>query len=91
VEDEHEPTNTEIRNSPKQREWAWDVKKANDFKCCKCPATQNIEAHHIYSFASFPGLRLDPMNGIPLCSYHHKMTHNYGSKERAFSQQLKQQ
>lgn len=66
----------------------WDVKKANDFKCVKCPATQNIEAHHIYSFASFPELRLDPMNGIPLCNFHHKMTPNHGSKEKAFSQQI---
>jgi 5-methylcytosine-specific restriction endonuclease McrA len=91
VIDEHEPTNQEIRQSPEYRAWAIAVKKRDNFRCVFCGSEQNLEAHHIYSFASFRELRFDLFNGLTVCRECHKKTPNYGSKEKAFSQQLKQQ
>lgn len=86
-----EPTNQEIRQSPKYRQLRITVLKRDKFKCVFCDETKNLEVHHMYSFASFPELRFDPNNCITLCQYHHKLTPNYGYKEKAFSQQLKSQ
>ncbi len=88
--DDHEPTNHEIRQSPEYREWRIAVLKRDNFQCLWCKRTDNLEAHHIYSFASFPELRFDIKNGLTLCRSCHLLTPNHGSKEKAFSQQLKQ-
>lgn len=85
--DEHEPTSREIRESPEYRAWVSSVKK-RDVWCIFCHSTENLEAHHIYSFASFPELRFDVTNGITLCQKCHKLTPNYGSKEKSFSQRI---
>lgn len=89
--DDHEPTNQEIRQSPEYRAWNIAVKKRDGFQCIWCHSEYNLEAHHLYSFNSFPELRFDIKNGITLCHDCHKLTPNYGSKEKAFSQQLKSQ
>jgi hypothetical protein len=83
-----EPTSREIRQSPEYRAWRNAVLRRDNFQCVYCKATDNLEAHHIYSFASFPHLRFDTMNGLTVCRYHHTLTPNYGSKEKAFSQQI---
>ena len=41
-------------------------------KCVVCGSTQNIEVHHIYSFAIYVADRFDINCGICLCSNHHK-------------------
>lgn len=87
----HEPTNQEIRQSPEYRAWNYAVKRRDRFQCIWCHSTDNLEAHHLYSFASFPELRFDIKNGISLCHDCHKLTPNYGSKEKVFSKQLKSQ
>jgi 5-methylcytosine-specific restriction endonuclease McrA len=87
--DDHEPTSQEIRESPEYRAWRNSVVRRDGFQCIWCHATNNLEAHHIYSFASFPEGRFDIKNGITLCRDCHKLTPNYGSKEKAFSEQLK--
>lgn len=88
---DNEPTNQEIRQSPEYRAWNIAVKKRDGFQCIYCHSEYNLEAHHIYSFASFPELRFDTFNGITVCKDCHKLTPNYGSKEKAFSEQLKSQ
>ena len=85
--DDHEPTNQEIRESPQY--WAWsNAVKRRDGWCIFCHSTKSLEAHHIYSFASFPDLRFDLTNGITLCQKCHKLTPNYGYKEKSFSLQI---
>lgn len=86
--DNYEPTNQEIRQSPEYRQLRITVLKRDGFKCVFCNETQNLEVHHIYSFASFPEGRFDPWNCLTLCRYHHSLTPNYGSKEKAFSQRI---
>lgn len=41
-------------------------------KCVVCGSTQDIEVHHIYSFAIYIADRFDANCGICLCSNHHK-------------------
>lgn len=88
VIDDHELTNQEIRQSPEYRAWNIAVKKRDGFQCIWCHSEYQLEAHHLYSFNSFPELRFDIKNGITLCHDCHKLTPNYGSKEKAFSQQI---
>jgi hypothetical protein len=83
-----EPTNQEIRQSPEYRAWRNAVLKRDGYRCIYCHSPDNLEAHHLYSFASFPELRFDTYNGITCCNFHHKLTPNYGSKEKAFSQRI---
>ncbi len=86
--DDHEPTSREIRESALYRAFRNSVIKRDNFQCIWCHATNNLEVHHLYSFASFPELRFDIKNCITLCRSCHKQTPNYGSKEKAFSQQI---
>ena len=65
------------RNNYKYRKWRADV-IARDGRCVKCGATDNLEAHHIKSFAAHPLDRFDLANGICLCHDCHKQIHKGG-------------
>lgn len=82
------PTNDEIRQSPEYRAWRLAVLKRDGFKCSWCPATENLEADHIYPFAYFPELRFDIKNGRTLCRPCHEQTITYGSKAKTFYERL---
>jgi hypothetical protein len=51
--------------------WSRKVKK-RDKQCKKCDSTENLEAHHIFSYSKHPQKRLDVTNGITLCKKCHK-------------------
>ena len=87
--DANEPTNQEIRQSPEYRAWNVAVKKRDGFQCIWCHSEYQLEAHHLYSFSSFPELRFDIKNGITLCNFCHRQTPNYGSKQKQFDARLK--
>ncbi len=88
VYDDHEPSSREIRESPLYRVFRNSVLKRDNFQCIWCHSENNLEVHHLYSFASFPEGRFDIKNAITLCRSCHTQTPNYGSKEKAFSQQI---
>jgi hypothetical protein len=58
---------------PLYKEWRKKIYKRDNFTCQWPGCTSNIKlnAHHIYKWADFPGLRFHPNNGITLCRYHH--------------------
>ncbi len=91
VYDDHEPSSREIRESPEYRQLRITVLKRDNFQCIWCHSEHNLEVHHLYSFNSFPEMRFDSRNCITLCHRCHTQTPNYGSKEKAFSKQLKLQ
>jgi 5-methylcytosine-specific restriction endonuclease McrA len=76
------------RGSPEYRAWRIAVLKRDGFRCVWCKSEKNLEAHHIYSFASFPELRFEVKNGLTLCRDCHLLTPNHGSKEKSFSQRI---
>lgn len=66
--------------------WRTEVFKRDDYRCLDCGAKNGgeefgrvtLNADHIYSFASFPRLRLMPENGRTLCLGCHRKTSTYG-------------
>ena len=60
---------------PQYKKWRKDVYKRDNFHCQwpGCPNNKKLNAHHIKTWAHFPGLRFDVNNGITLCKQHHKM------------------
>lgn len=63
----------------RQRVFRRAVLNAYDWKCCICGLTfpEGLETAHIVRWASAqPHLRIDPRNGLSLCSTHHKLYDN---------------
>lgn len=61
------------RKDPRVVEWVNHVKEAG--KCSVCGSKENLEAHHIYSWADYPSLRLNVNNGVCLCVNCHADAH----------------
>lgn len=55
--------------------WVKNVFERDNYKCQHCNNDKKLRAHHIYSYAKYPKLRLQLENGITLCNYHHKQLH----------------
>ena len=62
-------------NDPEYKKWRSLVYKRDNFKCqwLGCSIKKKLNAHHIKTWAEYPGLRFYVDNGITLCYYHHKM------------------
>lgn len=55
------------------RVWRKEVLFRDGYRCTECGSEKNLQAHHIYEWSDFPGLRTDIENGITLCgNCHHK-------------------
>ena len=58
--------------------WRRQVFERDNYTCQKCGQTGGkLNAHHIFSYAKFPELRLDLDNGQTLCIACHKKTDTY--------------
>ncbi len=66
-----------IRNfdDPLYKKWRKDIYTRDNFKCQwpNCNTKKKLNAHHIKTWAGYPGLRYSIDNGITLCSAHHKL------------------
>ena len=62
------------RNNYKYRKWREAV-IARDGSCLKCGSLENLEAHHIKSFAEHPLDRFAVSNGLTYCHDCHKQIH----------------
>lgn len=62
-------------NDPQYKKWRKAVYKRDGHKCRwpNCNLKRKLNAHHIRTWANFPGLRFDVNNGISLCKYHHDL------------------
>lgn len=62
-------------DDPLYKKWRKDVYARDGFMCQwpNCNSKKKLNAHHINTWANFPGLRFDINNGITLCYNHHKM------------------
>ena len=65
------------RNSPEQRRWIKAVKVA-DKKCVFCGSTENLQAHHVLKWESFPEHRNEIGNGLTVCVTCHLRIHTKG-------------
>lgn len=82
--------NNKNRNlNPKVRIWRNKVYKRDNYTCQVCGNKRNkkLNAHHIYSWHSYPKLRHVTNNGITLCVSCHKKFHQmYGFKNNTRKQ-----
>jgi predicted restriction endonuclease len=65
-------------DDPLYKEWRNKV-YARDNHSCQwpgCNKKKRLNAHHIKTWANYPGLRFVVDNGITLCYQHHKMIGN---------------
>jgi predicted restriction endonuclease len=65
-------------NDPLYKKWRLEVYKRDNFQCQwpNCASKKKLNAHHIYKWSEFPGLRFEANNGISLCKTHHDMIKN---------------
>lgn len=71
-----------IKKSYEYQLWRKSVFERDSHACVWCGSTENIEADHIKSFASFPELRFEIDNGRTLCHDCHTKTDNYGHPKK---------
>ena len=57
------------------KDWRLAVYTRDNFECKwpNCNSKKRINAHHIKTWAHFPGLRFEVNNGITLCKAHHDL------------------
>ena len=62
-------------DDPIYKQWRQKVYARDKWKCQwpGCTASKYLNAHHIKTWANFPGLRYEVNNGITLCRTHHKI------------------
>ena len=67
----------DYNNDLQYKKWRSDVYKRDNFTCQwpGCILKKRLHAHHIKTWAHYPGLRYVVSNGITLCYNHHKMIH----------------
>lgn len=84
-------TTPERQRVQKTDEWIQLVRyiyKRDGYKCKRCGNGKTKEvkfhAHHIYSWAEYPNLRLEPSNLVTLCSTCHSWVHSRKNVDRDF-------
>lgn len=60
---------------------SWRNEVIKEGECACCGGDKYLEAHHIFSYNSYPDLRDDVSNGVALCKWCHKKLHSYYGKE----------
>lgn len=72
------------------KEWRKKIYARDNYKCKwpNCNNKKKLQAHHIYKWSDFPGLRYHPQNGICLCKLHHNMIKNNEDNYREFFTKL---
>lgn len=62
-------------NDPQYKKWRKQVYIRDNHQCQwpGCSSKKKLNAHHIKTWANYPGLRFEISNGITLCYNHHKI------------------
>lgn len=77
------PINLAIRESFNYRLWRSRVYERDSWTCQTCGVIGGkLHAHHIKSFADYPETRFELENGVTLCVECHKLTDNFGFRNR---------
>ena len=71
---------THPRDSEEYKQWRQEVLQ-RDITCQACGGTKKLEVHHLFNYKEYPERRVEPGNGIVLCSFCHKKFHSYYGKQ----------
>lgn len=63
-----------LRNSGEYNRFRKAVIEKDQGRCIVCGSTQDIDVHHLYSFAKYNADRFDVNNGVCVCANHHNVT-----------------
>jgi hypothetical protein len=71
---------------PEYIKWRKNIYSRDKFKCqwIGCNERKRLQAHHIYKWSDYPGLRYHIDNGITLCKNHHELIKNNEDNYRNF-------
>jgi hypothetical protein len=70
------------------KKWRAGIISGNPGGCFKCGSEERLHAHHADSYAGSSARRLDPLNGVPLCSLHHREFHAIHGRDNTTQEQL---
>lgn len=59
------------------RQWAKDVLRKDQYMCQICGSTEDIQAHHMFSYKHHPEYRLDVEFGLTMCKADHIAFHSW--------------
>lgn len=65
------------RNYLEIKQWAQDILKRDNYTCQICGSKNDLEAHHLLSYAYYPESSLDIDNGITMCKDDHVEFHSW--------------
>ena len=64
-----------LKSSPEWSKWRKTVYQRDNYTCYGCDSNQNLNSHHIWSFAKYPEYRFEVWNGQTLCEPCHMNLH----------------
>jgi len=76
------PLNQKTRTSEDCNAWKLAVLHRDNYSCRMCGSKENLQAHHINSWAAFPEDRFILQNGLTMCKECHNFYHKYESEIR---------
>lgn len=59
------------RNSIELKNWKKEVRASMGSSCFVCGSKHRVEIHHLEPYRDRKDLRINPINGVPLCQPHH--------------------
>jgi 5-methylcytosine-specific restriction endonuclease McrA len=71
------PLNQRTRTSKESNAWKLAVLHRDKYKCRLCGSDEELHAHHINSWATFPEDRYVLENGLTMCNKCHSTYHKY--------------
>lgn len=75
-------------NSPRYVRWRKAVYARDGFRCRLCGRTDDLNAHHVKTWARYPSLRFVVGNGITLCAICHLRVRGCEAKYEAAFERL---
>jgi len=82
------PKCKKLKRGAEYQEWVKTVLARDNYVCLECGSDEQIQAHHILSWRSFPDLRMDVTNGKTLCYKCHKKTINFAGRRPGILEEL---